>query len=209
MADADRFGSARRREVIEHLGLLEVLADEQALAVRFQPSEKLLVVATDFLSPVGILLAEGVAGLMHGQVRLDIEEKYHYEKSQGAPLLVSYSYTISYMHEVMIDPKYLPRNAQGSWGELLLTQRKYFRFDGPEADWEGKDLAYRNRHPRHHVHAFTEEYLRVPATTAPSLLSVGAFGVLHFDHDRWLAAARKHARVLEETKRLMPHVATI
>lgn len=204
---------ARRQSIVDQLSFLDITFDvEQVLQIRYDAGEKILVLATSPKSKLGILVTEGVEGLIAGQVRLDLEEKYDYANAfkQGAltPTLRSYSYTLSYMQDLTIDPEYPPRSAAGSWGELLLTQRKHYRFDGPEADWDGKPLSYQNAHPRHHLHAFTEEYLRFPVAAQPSLLAVCGFAMVSFDHDRWLAAAKKHPRLLTETQTLLPHLRT-
>ena len=76
-------------------------------------------------------------------------ETYSYQDlkaDSSKPLrLLEYSYQFSFMPELLIESKTFWTAAKSPWGDLLLTQRRLYRFDGEdENDWNSKDLGYRN-----------------------------------------------------------------
>ena len=97
--------------------------------------------------------------------------------------------------------------AKSHWGDLLLTQRRLYRFDGEdENDWKTKNLEYRNSHSVHHFHTGGGEHMRLPVAKQPSILTVGCFILLSFQYDRWLQYAKADAEVLKATQALCEHV---
>jgi hypothetical protein len=90
---------------------------------------------------------------------------------------------------------------------LLLTQRRFYRFDGEdENDWNAKDLGYRNSHFTHHFHPGAGEHIRLPVQKQPSVLTVGCFILLSFQYVKWFARASADPEVLKATQLLCPHV---
>ena len=127
---------------------------------------------------VGLVAASGIPDLLNGQVVLEVCETYSYEDLKAdvsKPLrLLKYSYQFSFMPELLIESKTLWTPAKSHWGDLLLTQRRLYRFDGEnENDWNAKDLASRNSHFVHHFHPGAGEYMRLPVQKQPSVLTVG------------------------------------
>lgn len=159
----------------------------------------------------GIVAAADVPYLLYGQVVLEIRETYSYADLKADPSkplrLLKYSYQFSYMPELLIESKTLWSAAKSHWGDLLLTQRRLYRFDGEnEDDWNAKDLNYRNAHFIHHFHPGAGEPMRFPVSKQPSVLTVGCFILLSFQYDKWLQYARANAEVLKATQLLCPHV---
>ena len=113
---------------------------------------------------LGIVVANNVPDLLDGEVTLEICETYSYadlRADAARPLrLLKYSYQFSYMPELLIESKTLWAAAKSHWGDLLLTQRRLYRFDGEnEDDWNAKELEYRNSHFVHHFHPGAGEHM--------------------------------------------------
>jgi hypothetical protein len=160
---------------------------------------------------VGIVAASEIRDLLYSQVVLEVCETYSYEdlKADAAkPLrLLKYSYQFSFMPELLIESKTLQTPAKSHWGDLLLTQRRFYRFDGEdENEWNAKDLRYRNSHFMHHFHPGAGEHMRLPVQKQPSVLTVGCFILLSFQYDKWLQRAIADPEVLKATQLFCPHV---
>jgi len=154
---------------------------------------------------VGIVAAADIPDLLNGQVVLEVSETYSYSDLKADPAkplrLLKYSYQFSYMPELLIESKTLWTAAKSHWGDLLLTQRRLYRFDGEnENDWNAKDLDYRNSHFVHHFHPGAGEHMRLPILKQPSVLTVCCFILLSFQYDKWLQYAKADAEVLKATQ---------
>jgi hypothetical protein len=181
-----------------------------------QPADDRVYVRHDPKTRVGIVLAEGIPDLLRGQVVLDVNECYSYadlKTAAGAgPKLMKYSYQFSYMPELLIEGKFLRATgstAQGHWGDLLLTQRRFFRYEGEDQDaWSKREAEYRNKHPAHHFHPGAGN-IRLPVSAKPSVLSVACLVLLSFQYESWLQFAKNDADVLAATRVLVPDVQVV
>jgi hypothetical protein len=121
--------------------------------------------------------------------------------------LLDYSYQLSFMPEFLIESRMMPSPARSHWGDLLLTQRRFYRFDGQDAQqWAAQPLPYRNQHAMHHFHPGAGEYLRLPVSAKPSVLAVACFALVSFDYERWEDCCKVTSSVLSATRELLPHV---
>lgn len=166
---------------------------------------------------LGIPVAEKVPNLMYGQVALTVSETYSYEgigtDSAHPLLLLKYSYQFSYMPELLIIAAHLRDEARNHWGDLLLTQRRIFRFDGEdETGWQQKrqqqnQNRYCNTHSANHFHTGVDDPVRLCLPAKPSVLAVAAFIILSFQYERWRTLAAQNPNVLQATQQILPHVA--
>ncbi len=163
-------------------------------------------------SRVRLAVVEDIEHFADGKVLLDIVEKYSYHNLVADPTqslqLLEYSYQLSYMPELLIESRSLRTNARSHWGDLLLTQRRFYRFDGEDQQqWSGKSPEYRNQHGVNHFHPGAGEHLRLPVVSKPSVLAVACYALNSFDYQRWLRYARADRQVLEATREILSHVA--
>lgn len=200
----------------------EIKDDLARIGVAFTPAEvfeppnavgKRVHVRRNSKNRLGIVVASGIPHLLNQNVILDVAEEYSFahftnDTTAQALKLFSYSYQISFMPELLIESRTLQTAAKSHWGDLLLTQRRFYRFDGEdETEWEGKKPEYKNTHFLNHFHPGAGEHMRLPIQKKPSVLAVGAFVLLSFQYDRWLEFFRDDAEVRAATKELCPHIA--
>lgn len=203
----------RWQDVRDELGRIGVafLPDDVFEPPVAQPGETIRLASLKN-SRVRLAVVEGIEHFVDGKVLLDIVEKYSYHNLASDPAqplkLLEYSYQLSYMPELLIESRSLWTDARSHWGDLLLTQRRFYRFDGEDQQqWSGKSLEYRNQHGVNHFHPGAGEHLRLSVATKPSVLGVACYALISFDYQRWLDCARADQQVLEATRELLPHVA--
>jgi hypothetical protein len=111
------------------------------------------------------------------------------------------------MPELIIESKTLWPEAKSHWGDLLLTQRRFYRFDGEDENaWQSKPLGYCNAHFVDHFHPGAGEHMRLPVQKRPTVLAVASFVLLSFNYDKWYQLAKATPEVLAATKIICPHV---
>jgi hypothetical protein len=176
-----------------------------------KPQGEIVQVRPNPATRVSIVVASGIPDLLNGQVVLEVSEVYSLNELMAdatKPLrLVRYSYQFSFMPELLIESGTLWSPARSHWGDLLLTQRRHYRFDGEdESGWREKDLKYRNSHFFHHFHPGAGEHMRLPMAQKPSVLAVGCFILLSFQYEKWHQFAKADPLVLEATQLVCSHV---